>query len=134
MHCGDTSFFVDLFDPDRKLHEAAKDWYDSHGERPLFAPAVVNWELYRGAVRVGDDYVLRIQRFLEDVESIPLTAERALEAAHVEQETGDEGAQLATADCLIAGTVRAVGGTLVTRDSDFDRVAGLPTDVYIDRN
>jgi len=33
-------------------------------------------------------------------------------------------------DALIAGVVREAGGTLVTRDSHFDRVAGLDVTTY----
>lgn len=132
MYCGDTSLFVDLFDPERTHHSEATAWYDEHADRPLFAPAVVKWKLYRGGVRVGDSYTRELQRFTADVETIPLTDDRALEAAYVEQETRGDGTQLAIADCLIAGIVRAVGGTIVTRDRDFDRVRDLTTDFYDD--
>jgi tRNA(fMet)-specific endonuclease VapC len=132
MYCGDTSFFVDLFDPDRSHHSEAKAWYEGHADRPLFAPAVVKWELYRGGLRVGDSYTRELQRFTADIETVPLTDDRALEAARVEQETRADGTQLAIPDCLIAGIVRAIGGTIVTRDRDFDRVSGLETDVYHD--
>lgn len=132
MYCGDTSFFVDLFDPERTHHSQARVWYDEHADRPLFAPAVVKWELYRGGVRVGDSYTRELQRFTADVETVPLTDDRALEAARVEEETRTDGTPLAIADCLIAGIVRAVGGTIVTRDRDFERVRDLTTDLYDD--
>lgn len=132
MRCGDTSFFVDLFDPERAHHAEARTWYDAHANRPLFAPAVVKWELYRGGVRVGDAYTRELQRFTADVETVPLTDDRALEAARVEQETREDGEPLAIADCLIAGIVRAVGGTIVTRDRDLERVRGLATEFYHD--
>lgn len=133
MHCGDTSFFVDFFDPERPHHQDAADWYDAHSDQPLFAPAVVYWELYRGAVRVGESYLAQVQRFMEDVAPIDLTAAEALEAAHVEHETRTDGNQLAIVDCLIAGIVRSVGGMLVTRDRDFERVRGLACEYYADR-
>lgn len=56
MRRGDTSFFIDLFDPERVHHADPTQWYESHADQPLFAPAIVNWELYRGAVRVSDEY------------------------------------------------------------------------------
>lgn len=53
MRCGDTTFFIDLFDSDRPYYPDAQAWYDAHADLPLFAPAFVYWELYRGAGRVG---------------------------------------------------------------------------------
>ena len=82
MHCGDTSFFVDLFDPERSHHADAKAWYDEHRNRPLFAPAVVKWELYRGGARMDASYTQQLQRFTADVETLPLTEEGALEAGY----------------------------------------------------
>lgn len=130
MHCGDTSFFVDLFDPERAHHEEAAEWHDGHGDRPLFAPAIVSWGLYRGAVRINGSYTTKVRRFMEDVETLHLTEDSALEAAWIEQETREAGEQLAKADCLIAGIVRSVGGILVTRDRDFERVRDLTCEFY----
>lgn len=130
MRCGDTSFFVDLFDPERTRHEAAADWHDAHGNRPLFAPAIVNWDLYRGAVRISESYTTKVGRFMAAVETLHLTEDSALEAARIDQEPRDAGEPLAKADCVIAGIVRSVGGILVTRDRDFERVRDLTCEFY----
>lgn len=125
MHCGDTTFFIDLFDSERPHHQEAKAWYDDHENLPLFAPAIVYWELYRGAVRVSEAYTGRVEKFMADVNVLPLTEAAALEAARIEQETRSQGEQLEKADCIVAGTVREAGGTLVTGDSGFEAVEGL---------
>jgi tRNA(fMet)-specific endonuclease VapC len=54
-----------------------------------------------------------------------VTGDAAREAALIEAELLEQGTPINALDMLIAGVVRDAGATLVTRDSDFDSVAGL---------
>lgn len=126
MDCADTSLLIDLLDPEADHHAAADAWYADHNG-PLFAPAFVKWEVYRGA----DDRLGAVRTTLEDVVTLDLTEAAAAEAARIEHETRAAGEQLSAPDCLVAGTVREAGGTLVTRDSDFAVVDDLDCELYV---
>ncbi|ADJ16949.1 PilT protein domain protein (plasmid) [Halalkalicoccus jeotgali B3] len=43
----------------------------------------------------------------------------------IEAELLDQGTPINAVDMLIAGIVREAGATIVTRDSDFNRIEGL---------
>lgn len=127
MDCADTSLLIDLLDPEADHHEAADAWYADH-DGPLFAPAFVKWEVYRGA----DDRLGDVRTTLEDVVTLDLTEAAAAEAAQIEHETRADGEQLSAPDCLVAGIVREAGGMLITRDSDFGVVDDLDCGWYVE--
>jgi len=123
----DTSALVDY------LHgtDAMAAFLEANQERPLFAPTVALHEVFVGAARLrGVEDVEDAREDLDWVEPLELTADGAAEAALIEAELEDAGAKIEAMDTLIAGVVREAGGTLVTRDSHFDRVAGLDVQTY----
>lgn len=122
MHCLDSSALVDYL-------LGADDigaFVEGHGAEPLFAPTVSLHETFVGAVRTrGDDGLERVREDLDWVEPVALTVDGAAEAAQVDAELHAAGRPIGALDTLIAGMVREVGGTVVTRDSHFERVAAL---------
>lgn len=122
----DSSFLVDYLDG----VEAAADFL-ADTEGPFAAPTLALFEVYRGAARAGGDEGLRLAaEALDWVEPLPLTEDGAREAALVEAEVLDDGERINIGDALIAGVCRSVGGSVVTRDDHFGRVAGLETIRY----
>jgi predicted nucleic acid-binding protein len=68
----------------------------------------------------------RVEALLESTVTIPLDAVAADRAAGVRRALEKAGRKIGMADCLIAGIVLTVGGTLLTRNRrEFERVAGL---------
>jgi tRNA(fMet)-specific endonuclease VapC len=64
------------------------------------------------------------------LEASSVTQAAAVEAATIEAELLDRGRQINALDVLFAGVVREAGRTIVTRDSDFERVEGLQVESY----
>ncbi|ARS90418.1 type II toxin-antitoxin system VapC family toxin [Natrarchaeobaculum aegyptiacum] len=122
MNCLDTSVIVDY------LHgiDEVGAYVRAHESEPLFAPTISLQETFVGAVRTrGSEGLERVRADLDWIEPIDLTVDAAAEAAVIDNELHREGTPIGSLDTLIAGTVRAAGGTLVTRDRHFERVDGL---------
>lgn len=131
MNCLDSTFLIDFLDDDRSQHERARNWMADHEAEPMYAPTVVRWELLRGATRLdGVDGIERLSTELTWLQSVPLTAAAATDAARIEAGLRSRGDEISAADYPIAGTARNAGATLVTADSDFERVDGLNVDRY----
>lgn len=131
MNCLDSSLLLDLSDADRESHQPAVAWLERRADEPQFAPTFVLYEVLRGVARAqGVDAVGEAAADLEWLEPLALTRSAAVEAARIDGELHSVGQQINAADRLIAGIVRNVGGTLVTRDRDFERVSGLDVEFY----
>lgn len=131
MNCLDSSFLLDLADADREHHDAATVWLEGHRDEPLFAPTFVLYEVLRGVARaLGPEAVEDEAAALQWLEPLPLTTAAAMEAARIDGELYAAGEQVNAADRLIAGVVRHAGGSIVTRDRDFERVPGLEVERY----
>jgi tRNA(fMet)-specific endonuclease VapC len=127
----DSSFLVDHLDPTQDHHEAAAAWIVDHATEPLYAPAPVLYELAGGDGRArGPAAVGEVFDRLDYAESLPVTADATREAARIDAKMHAEGRTLGAVDAIIAGVVRSQGGTLVTRDGDFEAVEGLPVEDY----
>lgn len=99
---------------------------ETTSSEPIFAPTVALYETFIGAVRVhGEPGLESVQIHLDWVEPIQLSLKGASEAALVEAELPQAGLMIGPLDTLIAGIVRNIGGTVVTRDDHFERVSGL---------
>lgn len=123
----DTSFLLDYLDG----VDVTAEYLSAHDEKPLFAPALCLFEVYRGAARVGGEQRVEAARTsLEWAEPLPLNHAAAREAALIEAELLDGGHQVNLGDTLIAGICRHHGSTLVTADRHFERVAGLDVENY----
>ncbi|QSG08054.1 type II toxin-antitoxin system VapC family toxin [Halapricum desulfuricans] len=85
-------------------------------------PTVVAWESYKAAS--GRSQMLRTQRVLRETldRILDLTDDVALEAAYLDEQLGEQGVSLETADLLNLATAHEAGATFVTHNSnDFDK-------------
>ena len=115
MNCLDSTYLIDLLDPDRDRHDAARRWMAVHDDEPTFAPTFAVWDVLRGAGQLdGVEGVNALQSDLEWLYPLPFSLAAAFETAVIE------------AEC------RNAGATLVTADPDFDRVRGLDVVHYAD--
>ena len=123
----DTTFLLDYLDGD----DATAIFLEEHAEKPFFGPTLALFETYRGAARVaGAAGVERVVSDLDWVEPLPLDAAAAQEAAEIEASLLESGQPINLGDVLVAGVCRRHGARLVTRDGDFEAVAGLEIEAY----
>ena len=123
----DTSFLLDYLDG----VDATADYLQANEDAPFFVPSLVSFEIYRGAARTeGRSGLDRVTAGLDWLDSLPLDAAAAREAALIEAELLDAGAPINLGDTLIAGICRHHDARIVTRDSHFDRVEGLAVEPY----
>lgn len=123
----DTSFLLDYLDG----VPATAEYLDDHEDKPVHAPSLTLFEVYRGAaLTAGRDGIDRVTSGLDWVEPLGLSEPAAREAALIEAELLDDGQPINLGDVLIAGICRHLGARIVTRDGDFDRVEGLSVEGY----
>ncbi|WP_101298207.1 PIN domain-containing protein [Halegenticoccus soli] len=131
MRCLDISHLIDYFRPDRDGHAAAVSYVKDHYGESFFVPPHVAYELSQYAIETkGPEGLSQLSKDLAWTKSLAFGSEEATEAARINAELHGSGTPINEMDVLIAGTVRAAGGTLVTRDRDYERVDGLDVDRY----
>lgn len=90
----------------------------------LHTTVVTRFELLSGAK--GERQRKGIQKLLDALATLPLSAAAADQAATVRRDLEKKGASIGMADCLIAGIALDAGGVLLTRNrTHFERVQGL---------
>lgn len=112
----DTSFIIDLINEEDeaiRIHEEIK------GNEVTGTPCL--YELMKFS---------EIMKPLLEKEVVSLEQEDAFEASRIYRELKSKGKPLADMDILIAGIVANRGYTLVTRDSDFERIEGIDLRLY----
>lgn len=133
MHCLDTSFLVDYLYPRNDHHDDAKAYLRDRRDRAFHVPIHALYELYRYAAwNASDpgDAIERTEEALSWTEPLDATPAAVREAALIARECKERGTPINRGDELIAGAVREVGGTLVTRDGDFEDVPDLAVERY----
>jgi tRNA(fMet)-specific endonuclease VapC len=93
--------------------------------------SVIMWELFFGALNHPSttQTIKTVSESLDWVEIVPFTREDAVSAAHIRDELQSNGTPIPVPDVLLAGVVRQSGGTVVTRDRDFERVENLSVEL-----
>lgn len=128
MRCLDATFLIDYLAGDRAAVEKAKEWAAT-GER-LAAPAPAVAETLLGAYFEGGSASREALGFLDTLEVLPIDASVAAEAGRMGAEQLQRGTAVSIVDLLIAATVRANRGILVTRDTAFGQIPGLAVEAY----
>ena len=127
MNCLDSSAIIDYLEGEERLG----DFLREHEHEPFFAPTVVLHEVFVGAARLnGAEGVRRVREDIDWIEPLPLSTDAAAEAAVLDAELRAAGEPVGPIDALVAGAIRAVGGTLITGDGDFERVPDLDVNRY----
>ncbi|KYH25008.1 tRNA(fMet)-specific endonuclease VapC [Halalkalicoccus paucihalophilus] len=125
MRCLDNSVLSDYLRSDNPRHEQAATVIESY-DGAWYLPIPVLWEALRyGAQASRKPGVTETEAALNWADPLPVTAGAVTEAAMIEAELLDQGTPINAVDMLIAGIVREAGATIVTRDSDFNRIEGL---------
>ena len=96
----------------------------------FYTPSLVLFDLYDGIGEYTGHDLDEFDEAVDWVTPLPFTVKSAREAIKIKQELKANGTPVNLKDVLIAGTVREVGGTIVTRDSNFESVAGLRIENY----
>ena len=94
----------------------------------LSVPAIVEAELLLGAAKSNRPVKTRdvVRRFLSPLAITPFDSTAAAQYAEIRGDLEKQGRPIGPNDYLIAATVMASGGTLVTANwKEFERVAGL---------
>lgn len=123
----DTTFLLDYLDG----IDATASFLEANEQKPVYAPALVLFEVYRGAARTGGSEAIdEVASGLDWVEPLPMTDATAREAALIEAELLDAGTPINLGDALIAGICRHNGACIVTRDGHYEQVDGLDVQTY----
>ncbi len=128
MACLETSFLIDVLD----AHEAARkimEDIDDSGVRSSVAP-IAAAELWVGAHLGSRAEYAATRELLESLTWLPFSRECARLAGDLQATLSREGVPLGFADCLIAAVALEYDETLVTRDTDFERVPDLRVRTY----
>lgn len=110
---------------------AIKKWLQSSAPDHIKIPSIVQSELLLGALKSANprQTVHFIERFLEPYEIISFDSQAAIAYARIRHELEKNGKNIGPNDLIIAATVAANQGTLVTHNTkEFDRVPGLITE------
>lgn len=123
----DSSVLVDYL----RGREYAGEYVREYDSTKFHTSSIVMWELFYGAL--DHDSPSRTIETVADalawVEVVPFTFEEAAEAASVRSELYSNGTPIPVPDTLLAGAARQAGGTVVTRDSDFEQVPDLSVEL-----
>ena len=128
MRCLDSTYLIDLQEGIEGAVNLARSW-EENGERtavPL--PAYVEW--LRGAYFCGGKFLAASMRLAENLEVLPISIDTGQDAARFGAETSRLGRALSSSDLLIAAIARHHHAVLVTRDSGFAGLPGLPVESY----
>jgi predicted nucleic acid-binding protein len=117
----DTTFLSDVYDEHQARRRGrALNFLARHRSQPLLATVISAGEL---AVIFRDTEEAR--RFMSSYRVLRLTPEIAYTAAAIDRELLRSGGRLGENDTWIAGFARYYGHPLISRDTNFERVAGL---------
>lgn len=117
----DTTFWVDLLhERQARQRGPASLFIAQHRAFELYVSIVTWGELAEGFPEHGE-----LRRFLGGVRVLALPQQIAWETSRIQRELAAVGARLGENDSWIAGTARAWGHRLVSRDEAFTRVPHL---------
>ena len=121
----DTTFWIDLLEERARAQAAgeerpAHDFLAAH-RRQILRVSIITW----GELAAGVEDYSQLYGLLKRVRVLSLPLQVAWEASRIDRELSRVGERLGENDNWIAGTARAWGMPLVSRDEGFRRVPGL---------
>lgn len=126
--CLDATYCIDFLQGRDAAIAKARDLEGVHANLAISVPAAM--EVLLWGRRHGEKALRRTLDLIERVEILNANLEVAQEASRLGLECERRGAMVPNMDLLIAATARLHHKILVTRDSDFHRVAGLTLESY----
>ena len=128
MACLETSFLIDVLQANEAAREVMEDLDDS-GVRPSVAP-VAAAEVWVGAHLGSRAEHAATRELLESLTWLPFSRECARLAGELQATLTQEGVPLGFSNCLIVAAALEYDETLVTHDTDFERVPDLRVRTY----
>ena len=107
---------------------AIKKWFQASQPDHIKIPSIVQSELLLGALKSANpkETVHLIERFLEPYEIVSFNAQAAIAYARIRHQLEKSGKSIGPNDLIIAATVAAHQGTLITHNTkEFNRVPGI---------
>lgn len=127
MNCLGSSYLIDYLEGD----DGAKTWLKDNEDQLLAISTIALYETYRGVLWAASSMTMDdVFETFDWAAQLPFDETAAREAAQIQRELRENGTPVKTPDVMIAAIARSVGGTVVTRDSDFDHIRNLPVENY----
>lgn len=127
MNCLDSSYLIDYLEG----NDGVQTWLESNEEAPLATTTVALYETYRGVLWSGSSMTMDdVFETFDWAAVLPFDEAAAREAALIQRELHENGTPVGTPDVMIGAVARSIGGTVVTRDNDFDHVRNLSVENY----
>ncbi|WP_266083139.1 type II toxin-antitoxin system VapC family toxin [Haladaptatus caseinilyticus] len=127
MNCLDSSFLIDYLEGD----DGAQAWLDDHEDTMLATTTVALYETYRGVLWSHSSMTMDdVFDTFDWATVLDFDETAARESAQIQRELRESGTPVGTPDVMIGAIVRSIGGTVVTRDSDFDYIRGVDVENY----
>lgn len=99
---------------------------------PTMVAAELRFDARRSARRAENE--LRVEEFLAQFEMVPFDEGASQQYAVIRTELEGQGLPIGPNDLVIAATVKATGGVLVTHNTrEFSRVSGLMIEDWVER-
>lgn len=128
MTCLETSFLIDLLRGDDAATEIAES-IDERGKRATVTPVAAS-EMWVGANLGTAAERDSAAELLESLTWLEFSRKSAERAGEIQAELKRDGEVIGFTDCMIAAIAITHGETLVTRDSDFERIDDIETVTY----
>ncbi|WP_164974843.1 type II toxin-antitoxin system VapC family toxin [Halegenticoccus tardaugens] len=123
----DSSYLIDYLEGD----DGAQAWLNAHEDTPISASTISLYETYRGVLWAVSSMTMdEVFEMFDWATVMPFDETAAREAAQIQRELQEDETPVKTPDVMIAAIARSVGGTVVTRDRDFDHIRNLPVENY----
>lgn len=123
MTCLETSFLIDLLRDEDEATEVAES-IDEAGERATITP-VSAAEVWVGAQLGTARERTAAAALIESLTWLECSRDSARLAGEIQADLRRDGSAIGFSDCMIAAIAMDHGQSLVTRDSDFERIEGL---------
>ncbi|MFZ1023214.1 MAG: type II toxin-antitoxin system VapC family toxin [Thermoplasmata archaeon] len=128
MKCLDSTFCIDLVMGSKDAAAKAEE-LSTAGERlAIAAPALT--EFLVGAFHQGGKRLRQALEFVSELEVLDVTEPISVDAARMGAECIRRGEAVGTLDLLIAATAKHHHASLLSRDRDYSRIAGLTLETY----
>ena len=109
-------------------YPAIKKWIQLFHPEQIKIPAIVQSELLLGAMKSDNSkqMIHLVEKFLEPYEIVAFDEQAAISYARIRFELEKSGRSIGPNDLIIAATINAHQGTLVTHNiKEFKRISGL---------
>jgi len=113
----DTSFLIDLMNGEERATRVHEQTKGEQSTSTVCVYELAKFEGFEGS-------------YLENKSVLPFSPEDAERAGEVFRRLRSDGEPIGETDSMIAGTAVSRNLTLITRDTDFEKVTGLTTRFY----